>query len=43
MLGKTKLRIMNLMDVLKGQISDDMLNQLSNHIGAEPEQTRHAK
>ncbi len=39
MLGKTKLRIMNLMDVLKGQISDDMLNQLSNHIGAEPEQT----
>ncbi|MEO6037760.1 MAG: DUF937 domain-containing protein [Saprospiraceae bacterium] len=30
---------MNLMDVLKGQISDEMLGQLSNHIGAEPEQT----
>ena len=30
---------MNLMDVLKGQLSDDMLHQLSNHIGAEPEQT----
>ncbi len=30
---------MNLMDVLKGQLSDDMLQQLSSHIGAEPEQT----
>lgn len=30
---------MNLMDVLKGQISDQMLAQLSSHIGAEPEQT----
>ncbi len=30
---------MNLMDVLKGQISDEMLGQLSDHIGAQPEQT----
>ncbi len=30
---------MNLMDVLKGQISDEMLGQLSDHIGAEPQQT----
>lgn len=27
------------MDVLKGQISDEMLGQISNHIGAEPAQT----
>ncbi len=27
------------MDVLQGQLSDDVVNQLSNHIGAEPEQT----
>ncbi len=30
---------MNLMDVLKRQLSGDVINQLSNHIGAEPEQT----
>ncbi|MCY7327834.1 MAG: DUF937 domain-containing protein [Saprospiraceae bacterium] len=30
---------MNLMDVLKGQISDQMMGQLSAHIGAQPEQT----
>ena len=30
---------MNLMDVLQGQLSDDVLGQLSQHIGAEPEQT----
>ena len=30
---------MNLMDVLQGQLSGDMLNQISNHIGAEPAQT----
>ena len=33
---------MNLMDVLQGQISDDMLGQLSDHIGAAPEQTAQA-
>lgn len=33
---------MNLMDILQGQISDDMLGQLSEHIGAEPEQTAQA-
>lgn len=30
---------MNLMDILQGQLSDDMIGQLSQHIGAEPEQT----
>jgi len=30
---------MNLMEILQGQISDDMLGQLSQHIGAEPQQT----
>ncbi len=33
---------MNLMDILQGQISDDMLGQLSDHIGASPEQTAQA-
>ena len=33
---------MNLMDILQGQISDDMLGQLSNHIGATPQQTAQA-
>ena len=33
---------MNLMDILQGQISDDMLGQLSDHIGAAPEQTAQA-
>jgi hypothetical protein len=33
---------MNLMDILQGQISDDMLGQLSEHIGAEPQQTAQA-
>ncbi len=30
---------MNLMEILQGQLSDDMLGQLSQHIGAEPQQT----
>jgi hypothetical protein len=33
---------MNLMDILQGQISDEMLGQLSDHIGAAPEQTAQA-
>lgn len=33
---------MNLMDILQGQISDDMLGQISNHIGASPQQTAQA-
>ncbi|MFN0215025.1 MAG: DUF937 domain-containing protein [Saprospiraceae bacterium] len=33
---------MNLMDLLQGQISDEMLGQLSEHIGAQPEQTAQA-
>jgi len=33
---------MNLMDILQGQVSDEMLGQLSEHIGAEPEQTAQA-
>ncbi|MCC7246880.1 MAG: DUF937 domain-containing protein [Saprospiraceae bacterium] len=33
---------MELMDVLKGQLSDDMLGQLSQYIGAEPQQTASA-
>jgi hypothetical protein len=33
---------MNLMDVLQGQLSDDMIGQLSQHIGAEPQQTASA-
>jgi hypothetical protein len=33
---------MNLMDILQGQVSDDLLQQLSNHIGAEPQQTAQA-
>jgi hypothetical protein len=33
---------MNLMDVLQGQLSDDMIGQLSEHIGAEPQQTASA-
>lgn len=35
-------RIMNLMDILQGQISDEMMGQLSDHIGAAPEQTAQA-
>lgn len=30
---------MNLMDILQGQLSDEMVGQLSEHIGAEPQQT----
>jgi hypothetical protein len=41
-LFKNNLLIMNLMDILQGQISDDMLSQLSDHIGAAPEQTAQA-
>ena len=33
---------MNLMDILQGQVSDEMLGQLSEHIGAAPEQTAQA-
>jgi hypothetical protein len=33
---------MNLMDILQGQLSDDMIGQLSQHIGAEPQQTAQA-
>ncbi len=33
---------MNLMDVLQGQLSDDMVAQMSDHIGAEPQQTAQA-
>jgi hypothetical protein len=33
---------MNLMDILQGQISDEMLGQISEHIGAEPQQTAQA-
>lgn len=30
---------MNLMDILQGQLSDDVIGQISEHIGAEPQQT----
>lgn len=30
------------MDILQGQLSDDMIGQLSQHIGAEPQQTASA-
>lgn len=33
---------MNLMDILQGQLSDEMIGQLSQHIGAEPQQTASA-
>ncbi len=33
---------MNLMDILQSQVSEEMIGQLSNHIGAEPEQTAQA-
>jgi hypothetical protein len=33
---------MNLMDILQGQISEEMLGQISEHIGAEPQQTAQA-
>lgn len=33
---------MNLMDILQGQLSEEMVGQLSQHIGAEPEQTAQA-
>jgi hypothetical protein len=36
---QTKLLKMNLLDILQGQLSDDMIGQISQHIGAEPEQT----
>ncbi len=37
-----KFLIMNLMDILQGQLSEEMVGQLSQHIGAEPEQTAQA-
>jgi hypothetical protein len=33
---------MNLMDILQGQLSDETIGQISQHIGAEPEQTASA-
>lgn len=33
---------MNLMDILQGQLSDEMLGQLGDHIGADKEQTAQA-
>lgn len=39
---KYKFLIMNLMDILQGQLSDEMVGQLSEHIGAEPQQTAQA-
>ncbi|MBN8677726.1 MAG: DUF937 domain-containing protein [Chitinophagales bacterium] len=33
---------MNLMDILQGQLSEEMVGQLSEHIGAQPEQTAQA-
>jgi hypothetical protein len=33
---------MNILDVLQSQISDEMLGQLSEHIGADPQQTAQA-
>ncbi|MFM7155891.1 MAG: DUF937 domain-containing protein, partial [Bacteroidota bacterium] len=33
---------MNLFDLLQGQVSEDMISQLSQHIGASPEQTSQA-
>jgi len=33
---------MNLLNILQGQLSDDMIGQLSEHIGAAPEQTAQA-
>lgn len=33
---------MNLMDILNGQLSDQALGQISDHIGADPEQTAQA-
>lgn len=33
---------MNLMDILQSQVSDEMIGQLSDHIGAAPEQTAQA-
>lgn len=33
---------MNLLEILKGQLDDNLLGQLSQHIGAEPEQTSSA-
>lgn len=33
---------MNLMDILQGQLSEEMVGQLSEHIGAEPQQTAQA-
>lgn len=33
---------MNLMDILQGQISDETIGELSQHIGAEPAQTAQA-
>ena len=38
----SKFRLMNLMEVLQSQLSDDVLGQLSNQIGAEKEQTASA-
>jgi hypothetical protein len=36
---QNKFLNMNLMEILQGQVSDEMLGQLSQHIGAEPAQT----
>jgi hypothetical protein len=33
---------MNLLEILNGQLDDNLLSQLSEHIGAEPEQTSQA-
>jgi hypothetical protein len=33
---------MNIMDILQGQLSDDMIGQISQQIGAEPQQTAQA-
>jgi hypothetical protein len=37
-----KFLMMNLMDILQGQLSEEMVGQLSEHIGAEPQQTAQA-
>jgi hypothetical protein len=39
---KNLFPIMNVMDILQSQLSDDMVGQLSEYIGAEPQQTAQA-
>jgi hypothetical protein len=39
---KYNFQHMNLFDLLQGQVSEDMISQLSQHIGASPEQTSQA-